>query len=369
MNAIRSASATPRVNVITLFDASNLLEAREFPYETLTLEGKVTTTTLSDMMDLLEQAKKELGASYEGTVLTTGAGGRRLFSVRADQAKGVVDSERLTPPAGPEQLNSEELAEYIASHWNPDAINIVHVRGHGHADLDVAGMPTSEFVKGLQGASRRIGGKLGVVLLESCIMANLQALKGMQGCTPVVVASEEVLGTTALPLPRLIADVAEGGGTPQEIAQRMLTVTAVHGKADTLAMIDVDRLGELDRSYQNLAGQLKQETQAGQGDEVRAALKKCDLFPRRWNDYSQKSLRGQLQLRDLGEVAHAVQESHLSEQTRQAAARVEETLGQAVRRITSANYEKVAGFSVKTGDVLPSQPWSWNPLRWLGFID
>lgn len=352
----------PRLNMMTLVCASNMWEASERAVELPTPQGIRRPPTMASVVDPLERAKTTVQDAYQGTVMTCGTGGRALYTVVPDVKEKEVDSPRVRLRGGSDALTSEELAGYIGDNWKPGVLNIFHVRGHGHAHQDVAGMPTQTFVKGVHQAAEKVG-KLDLVLLESCLMGNFEVLNSMRGAARYVIASEDALNAEALPLQRLVEELSAEEADPRRAAEAIVERTAETKKAFTFVAFDLDRLESVETSLGELQDKLKAELEAGNKKAVKKAVKSSQRFPRRGGEIG---MAGGLDIRDLGEIARALAGSEaLAPGTRQAAEGVLEALDQAVlKRTTTEDYKDTSGLSVRTGTV--AQDMGWNLFDSIG---
>jgi hypothetical protein len=250
-----------------------------------------------------------------------------------------------------EALSSDRLAEHIVSHWKDDAHNVVHVRAHGHAHQDVMGMPTADFVAGLRQASEKLGHPLQTLLLESCLMANLEVMSGLMESVQAVVASQEVLNAKALPHQEMFAQALEGPMDSKEVARRMVHSASASGFPDTLIALDVEKLAPLSEAVASL----KEQVVGAESGNKKKAMRSSRHFPRR---AVETHLRKKLDVRDLGEVAHSFQSGQFGEQVTRQAEEVSLALENATLALAKGpGYESLSGLSVRSDSVYKASGW------------
>lgn len=334
------------LNVISFFHASSIREAARKPIVIPTLHGADKVPCAMDIVDKFEQIESALGERFDCTVSASGPSIRGNFHIVADRNPDVIDSlEEQKVGYGAHTVDS--MADHIVENWKDDAYNVVHFRGHGHAQQDVMGMPTEQFVAGLNKASERLGRPLDTVLLESCLMANLEVLNSMGGSVATVIASQEVLNAEALPHKEMFSQALEGSMNPRDVSARMVDAAAEFGRPDTLIAVEPSKLGAVTESVASL-----KESIAGLPSfrKARKAVKSSLHFPRRGVE---TGYRRKLDLRDLGEVSAGFRSDDFSPEVRSDSERVQATLDQAVIRVARGpGYEGVSGLSVQSSSLM-----------------
>jgi len=347
------------LNLISFFHASNMKEASHKPVVIPTLHKVEKTPCVMDIVDRLEQCQSELGEGFQSTLLSSSGGSRHHFQIVSDKQADTIDSPATVCP-GMGELTSDELADQIVSQWKPGAYNLVHVRGHGHAHEDVMGMPTNDFVKGLKKAKERLGQPIPTLLMESCLMSNLEVLNGMAGSVQTVIASEEVLKADALPHREMFGSVLSNSSDPKEVAQNMVEVASKEGKADTLVALDVDRIPEVKRNVDDLKSCLGADHRKPLAKEARRVMKESKRFPR----YQfETHYRRKLDLRDLGEVAGSLQSAGLDQTVAAKAEKILDSVAGATLAMTRGEgYESASGLSVRSSSIAESSGWNFFGL-------
>lgn len=342
---------THSLNVISFFHASNMLEAAHKPVVIPSLHGVQKTPCVMDIVDRLESSESRLGDRFEAHLLSSGPGSQQVFAISPDKTPEQIDSSIL---ASGEMgaLSSERLAEHIVSHWKEDAHNVVHVRAHGHAHRDVMGMPTSEFVAGIRKAGEKLGRPLQTLLLESCLMANLEVMSGLAGSVQAVIASQEVLNAKALPHQEMFEQALQGPMDSKEVARRMVRSASESGFPDTLIALDVEKLGPLNEAVSSL----KEQVISTEARLKKKAMKSSPHFPRR---AVETHLRKKLDVRDLGEVAKSFQSDEFGDKVTRQAEAVSLALGEATLALARGpGYESLSGLSVRSDSVYKASGWN-----------
>lgn len=190
----------------------------------------------------LEAAKNLGGAAHQPfTMPGPHWTGTRLYQITQDRSDG-IDSTLLDQSDQKRPATPAELGGFFGSRFQEGDTNIAYVAGHGWGPWKVASMLTRDFAAAMDKA----GTQPDVVVFESCLMGNLEALSLLRGKARVAVVSEELmvaggLGGGHLPIRAMLAGAARQGGTPQEIGQRMVEQAGRAG-VPTLAAIDLDQL-------------------------------------------------------------------------------------------------------------------------------
>lgn len=198
------------------------------------------------------------------------------FSDWKGHRKFVIDGSGLSQASsdGSVQPSAAELRENLAANmtqWN-SATHVVHVFGHGNGIRGMASLQPSEVGKALVEAKEKSGREADVLLLESCMMGNVEALHHLSGGGQVAVASERPLefpikaGQSEQHLlgPQGYAKVAQEGGTAREVASNFLRAAGEQRfQQETLASFDLKAVsGNLVPSLDVLGTHLQQEPES-----------------------------------------------------------------------------------------------------------
>lgn len=302
--------------------------------------------------------------------------GMRTYEIQADRTSGVdskvTQTQALSEPA------PSDLRDFLVTQMDPVRSNIVVVAGHGLGYRNVASMPLQMVAATMEVAERDTGRKADVLVMESCLMGNLEALNEMRDAARVAVLSEETLSVDALPLREMLADAARNGGTPQEIGRRMVEAAGKTGQVETLAAFDLDKIPALMGSLDTLGERLSDEIEGGRKPEIEAAVKEAMRYPQGHMLFLERKM---LSFSDLGGFLDALSSRDLEPVTRQAAADARQALDEAiVAKVTSEEYKQASGVSFQSGLGLGPKMLDGNgqmgsydsldlPLGWRGFIE
>lgn len=244
------------------------------------------------------EAAKNLGGAAHQPLTSPGPfwTGTRTYQIGPDQSDG-IDSQALTRSDQTRPATAGELGSFMSSHFQEGATNIAFLTGHGWGPWKVAGMLTRDFA----GEVGKTGVQPDVVVFESCLMGNLEALSMLKGKARVAVVSEELLlagglGGGHVPVAAMLAQAARGGGTPAEMGARMVSLAQRAG-VPTLAAIDLDQLdGLLDK-----LGALSERLASHPKDDLRAVLRSSLAVPQ-----VDHALGGTADFTDLGDFLDRV---------------------------------------------------------------
>lgn len=276
--------------------------------------------------------------------------GTRTYSITPDDKPGLA-STQLSSNDSSKAPSTSELASYLAGNMDSSATNVVFLSGHGLGFRQVASMPTKAVASALNQANQQSGQKPDVLIMESCLMGNLETLEHLQGTARVAVLSEEVLNCDALPIKDMLLSATQDGGTPQEIGKKMVELAGATGNVQTLCAFDLDKLGDFNKSLDKLGGHLQSELAGGKRSEIQAAAKEAAKFPQPGMLFLERAL---LNFSDLGSFLDKLSEKDLSAATKTAAQETRQALeGMIVARTTGEGYEDASGVSYLKKDT----PW------------
>ena len=125
--------------------------------------------------------------------------GSKSFNLDQDTTKGRVDST-VDDRTFHHKTSASELSEFVEKSYreNPDAEQIIWVQGHGYGHQEVASMKASELASALRSANAASGLKPELLVLNSCLMGNLEALAHLKDSAESIIASEKVISVNAL---------------------------------------------------------------------------------------------------------------------------------------------------------------------------
>lgn len=248
----------------------------------------------------------------------------RTYQVGDDIQPGRLDSPLLREEPGTE-ASVPGLARFLADGMRslPAQVTAVMVGGHGLAYDGCAGFSVDELRQALDTASAEAGRKPDLLILESCLMGSLEAMVGLRGAARYAIVSEETMGAYGLPWNEILASLPPGDLTPEALGRAIIEGGGKSSQIDTLALVDLEKMPEVERRFEALASRLREVVAGGGRDDVRDALQESARFPKGtgWLEPD---------LRDVSQFAQSVRE-HVSDRAALEATReLEEALAQAV---------------------------------------
>ncbi|MHC9544583.1 MAG: clostripain-related cysteine peptidase [Vulcanimicrobiota bacterium] len=302
--------------------------------------------------------------------------GKRTYEITADSSPRFDSKLISSEPEG--KIDSEDFATYLAGEmkkYPSSTKEVLFLGGHGLGYRQIAGMKSSELASALHDAEMQSGKKPDVILMESCLMSNIEALSGLKDRAGIAVVSEETLGATTLPLKELLNDAVSQGGTPEEIGKRMVDIAGKTGQIQTLAAIDLGKVQLLTDSMNTLGNCLSEELKNGNQKEIQNATKKAMRFPKGKMMFLERSV---LKFSDLGGFMKALSGKKLSHETKASINDVQKAMDQViVAKYTSNDYSEASGisFQSKPGILMDASPDLQKyddtdmPDGWKDFID
>jgi hypothetical protein len=271
--------------------------------------------------------------------------GRRTYEIAADKTDGFDSAVTSDEPQEVKPAYGD-FSELLRSSMDPSKTNVVYLMGHGLGYRQAASMPVSEVRDSLQDAARRTGAKADVLVMESCLMGNMEALNELSSSATVAVVSEETLSVDAMPVREMMADAAKNGGTPQEIGRRMVEIAAHEKGIDTLAAIDLTRMPALMSSLDTLGKSLAADVQAGHGKEIKDAVKHAMKYPQGKMMFLDRAM---IKFSDLGNFLDQIPDLPVSSASAAAARTARQAMKDAViAGMTGDGYGRSSGMSFQT---------------------
>jgi hypothetical protein len=265
--------------------------------------------------------------------------GVREFAVGPDRTPA-IDSEPVNATRD-EEVTQDSVTRFLADNMKkyPSSVTAVMFSGHGLAWEECASYPVESIRKALEESARQAGRKPDVVILEACLMSNLEALDRLKDTARYAIVSEETMGASGLPWKSIIDGLPKSGLTAEKFGRLVVRESKDSEEIDTLALVDLSRIGALSASFARLASELRRVVADGRGDAVRAALEEAGAFPRQEDAAS---------LRDLGQLTEALTERVDDPDVARAAADVQARMGEAIVASTSSpEYDDVTHMTVQ----------------------
>ncbi|MDQ7821385.1 MAG: clostripain-related cysteine peptidase [Candidatus Eremiobacteraeota bacterium] len=298
--------------------------------------------------------------------------GTRVYNVQpnttgAIDSKVVSQNEALKPDA-------KALTDFIASQMKeyPKSTTVVHMVGHGLSYHSSAGFDFKEYSKILNDATEQARRPVDLLVVESCLEGNVEAILGTFPNARYVIVSEESVAAGILPdlmKQALDEQLAQGpAGQERQIDAKQLGESMIkHGKEksmlSTLALVDMEKVPAFGKSVDTFGTLLAEEAKAGRTAGIAEAVKNTPMYPQGsvTGDMGQKLGMGDLKqfaqniLRSYGdtstgkgEVSQEASASPKAQEVRQAAREVLDRLGDAVPAVTtSGSYQGAGGLSIQ----------------------
>lgn len=257
---------------------------------TAILGGLYSIPALSMVKSLWNSARKQSKVaepSWKGT---------RRYHIEGNKT-GRIDSpvlssseERTPSPSSLKEFLLDSMKRF------PSQKKMVIISGHGLGYHQVAGMRPDEVGDVLRDVAAKTGKPVDIVILESCLMGNLESLLQLKGSASYAVVSEEELWTDTLPLQK-VAREGGRGGTPLEMAKSLVSLSGKKD-VDTLAAIDMGELPSLASAVDALGAELVKVIQSGGRGKIKKAIGESLKFPTSRKEFLE---RATLQFMDLGD--------------------------------------------------------------------
>lgn len=203
------------------------------------------------------------------------SGGRQIH-----MADGKREAEVTT---GSMQGDPDAISRYLADNMKkyPSGTTVVHMMGHGLMYRHVSGLPGDQFEKVLADATREAGRPVDVLVVESCLAGNLEMLNANYPSVRYAIVSEESIlaGATGRMMESTFKDTAGAELTPRELAQSMLDHARGDKGIETLAVIDMAKVPQLNQAVDRLGADLTSEVLAGRTAPLATAVKDTPVYP------------------------------------------------------------------------------------------
>lgn len=268
--------------------------------------------------------------------------GTRIYDIGPDVEKGRIDSP-LVGQSDVLKPSVPELARFIADGMKkyPAQVTAVMASGHGMAYTEeCSGYTVKDLKKALDDAASRSGKKVDVVVLEACLMGNLESLRILEDSARYAVVSEETMGGMGLPWQNILGSLPKGSMTAEQFGKKIVDGSIATPGIDTVAVIDLQKVEPLSKAVENLAIELRRVVAQGGRSQVRAALKQAAAYPR---DFLGAVGRFAFDVRDLGELTDSVAANVTDPKAQQAAANVKSALRDTVVCATTSDEYQDAG--------------------------
>lgn len=284
--------------------------------------------------------------------------GTRRFTLDQDRCPGRVDSTVEASRCELGAPSAERLGRFFADSMSrhAGAEQVLWVDGHGFGDRQVASMPTRQLATAMGLATEWSGIKPDVLVLNSCLMGNLETLTLLQDRVDTVVASELPLYSTSLEGGRFIASASTKGLRGPELAFELLELSRQRNRDIQEAERENEDCGARER-FQRLSGRHRTlsifDTHElpgllGSLDELGTVLRNSPETHAAAQSAKRDSYLGHSGFYDVGVFLARLRESLPDPTSARAAAKAEEQLGRVVvGRSTGEDEKALSGLSFR----------------------
>lgn len=228
--------------------------------------------------------------------------GTRVYEVGPNLRNDRIDSPPVAQSASTQPEPAEITSFMVATMKRfPAQVTACMISGHGMAYQSLAGFEMQQWKQVLEDTARQSGRKIDVLVCESCLTGNLEALQMLSGAARYAVVSAQTMRAEGLPWKPIIDSLPAGRLTAEGFARSIVREADKHGAIETLAVIDLQKVAPLMRSVEALGSALTAAVEAGEADAVKAALREAQALGSR-NPLSQALFS----VRDVGQIADAV---------------------------------------------------------------
>ena len=211
--------------------------------------------------------------------------GTRTYDLSADPV--LLQESASSAPPSPQALGGA-LADALESH--PSRHTAIVLGGHGAGYLGTKGMSLNEVAEALAQTTRRTGHKTDLLILHSCLMGNLEALRPLAPYAHYALVSENSQAPQALAL-----DEKAWQGDARTVGNALVQAASTGRGVTTQSLIDLSRVEELSQSLEQLAPELEK-------DPEKTARAFAQPFPLGHSEVAQTTLG----VSDLGILLHAL---------------------------------------------------------------
>ncbi len=215
-----------------------------------------------------------------------------------------IDSKVVAQDPEARGVNTKAGGELLGQEMvrHPDKLTVAHLLGHGLAFRETAGMDFGAYKALLSQATVMAGRPVDLLLVESCLNGNLEALLATAPYARYAVVSEEVVlaGSMSGAFAKAMGSLRGQPVTPGELGARVIAsnpdgsmeffgaifgmrdpsahkpedtpeVTVSKTRAETMALVDMAQIPALGQAVDKLGGLLVQEVRNGNADALREA--------------------------------------------------------------------------------------------------
>ncbi len=236
--------------------------------------------------------------------------GIRTYEVTGNKTPA-LDGTVTSDVALAEKREIPTVSDFLANgmkKYPKEDITVVHMMGHGLGYRQTAGLGYKDYKSVVDDTVTKAGRPIDVLLLESCLEGNLEAVAGVGDKARFVLVSEETIKAGAVGdlLENTTRKTAGQTLTPEQWGREIIDSANVMSNStdmmkkmlapETLALVDTAQLPGVVSAVDALGGLLKNEI-ATNADGLKAAVKNTQLYPKMW---PHRSTGEKLGMGDLG---------------------------------------------------------------------
>jgi hypothetical protein len=267
--------------------------------------------------------------------------GSRVYDIKPDQSSAIDTQPRLIDEKADKKPDIDKLTSYFSENLkkHPSARNMIYIHGHGSGYREAASLQSKELAKSLEDAAGESGEKPDVLVLDFCLMGNIEAMAELKDSAKVAVVSEDIMPVHPYPILDATAEASQKDGTPQDIGREIIktadetslqsekpeslkdkmikNLVGFNGKGHyTLAAVDLEQMPFLLHSMDNLGSSMNNEIKNGNLEELQRVNKENNAYT-----ISEGNIFG-----DFGNFIDALSEADVSDETKTAARQTRESL-------------------------------------------
>lgn len=240
--------------------------------------------------------------------------GIRTYEVTANSSPA-LDSKLVSEKPLEAKRDLPAVSDFLANgmkKYPREDVTVVHLMGHGLGYRQTAGMPYKEYKTVVDETVQKAGRPIDVLLLESCLEGNLEAVAGIGDKARFVLVSEETINAGAVGdlLKSTTARTAGTSFTPAKWGATMVEAARAMGgpsQPETLALVDTQKLPGVMQALDELGALLQAEVSSN-AEALTAAVKATQLYPKDW---PHRSTGEKLGMGDLGHFCRNLQRVYM----------------------------------------------------------
>ncbi|MHB2021602.1 MAG: clostripain-related cysteine peptidase [Candidatus Xenobia bacterium] len=240
--------------------------------------GVMLSGNLAFQQQGLFEAFKEVGSASMAVQSNEATwSGHREYAMENGQ-RVLTDNE-----ATPASENPDKIADFLAASLKAHpGMSVVHLSGHGNSWHSTAGLNFPAYQKVLEETAQKTGHPIDLLLLDSCLAGNSEAVISVAPTTHYALVSEETTDAGTFPslLQRTLSDPKVKADSPEALGRAILGhIQDGPGSPSTLALVDMQKVPELKQALDRLGHQLAVETKAGNTTAIQQAITATPVYP------------------------------------------------------------------------------------------